>query len=383
MTPTSKKRLIVLFILILVIGIGWIGWYRPSSQPQAQTSEKASAASQGRPALTVDVIKPKLMMMHVKILANGNIEAWQEAVIGAEVNGLAIKEVLVNVGDHVKKGQPLARFNSSTLLADLAQTEANLAEAQAALIEAESNASRARSIQDSGALSKSQIEQYLSNEASAKARVQSAVATVQSQKIKLSQTTLMAPDDGIISQRNATSGQVVSAGTELFRLIRQSRIEWRGEFNAEVINNIKPGMVVSLTLPDQSNVAGKVRMLAPTTDNTTRNTLVYADLPNGKAKPGMFAKGEIALPETEVLAMPYDAIVMRDGFSYLMEVDSTQHIRQRKVQLGSRAGNMVEIVGGINPQASFVASGGAFLADGDLVRVNVSNPTTQQATQSQ
>ena len=122
--------------------------------------------------------------MNNTLNANGNIAAWQESSISAESNGLLLREVSVNIGDHVKRGQVLARFSASTIEADVAQMQANVAEAQATLAEATSNASRARSIQDTGALSKQQIEQYITAETSAKARVNAAQASLKAQSIK-------------------------------------------------------------------------------------------------------------------------------------------------------------------------------------------------------
>ena len=116
-----------------------------------------------RPALTVSVTKPALTALPSTIRANGNIAAWQEAAVGAQVGGLRIAEVRVNVGDHVKKGQVLAVFAQDTVLADLAVQKAQESEAVAALADAEANASRARSLNTSGALSAQQINQYLCN----------------------------------------------------------------------------------------------------------------------------------------------------------------------------------------------------------------------------
>lgn len=363
----------VWIMLALVIAAGVV-WWAESAKHADQAQEMQSAVAEGnaassKTALTVELVQPKLTMMQPTILANGSISAWQEAVIGAEVSGLAIQEVLVNVGDAVKRGQVIARFNASTVQADLAQAQANLAEAQANLNEAEGNAKRAREIQETGALSKQQIDQYLIAEASANARVQSAQAALQAQQIRLKQTVLIAPDSGVISKRDATIGQVVASGLELFRLIRQHRIEWRGEFNSVDIGKVKPGMAVKLTLPDRSEIAGKIRVIAPTADSSTRNTLVYVDIPSEKAKPGMFAKGEIALAASQVHALPYSAIVMRDGFNYLMQVDNTNRVHQLKVQLGNSQGSLVEVRNLPDTQALYVASGGAFLSDGDLVRV--------------
>lgn len=348
----------------LLIGLAWYMW-----RTSHAASENNNQTPTAKPALSVEVIQAQSTMMHGNLIANGNIAAWQEAVIGAEVSGLVLRDVLVNVGDKVRRGQVIARFNDSTIQADLAQAQANLAEAQANLNEAAANAKRAREVEGSGALSQQQVDQYVVAETSANAKVQSAQAALQAQQIRLKQTSVIAPDDGVISKRDATVGQVAAAGTELFRLIRQGRVEWRGEFNSVDISKVMSGMAVTLTLPDGHVVAGKVRMQAPTTDGSTRNTLVYVDVESQQAKPGMFAKGTIALLEKPVTALPYSAIVMRDGFSYLMQVDAKQHIRQLKVRLGQRSGNLVEILDSLDPQARFVASGGAFLAEGDLVHV--------------
>ncbi len=371
MNATQKRKYLRTLLWVIAVGIILVVIQQLVSRNAASTKDSSQSAQPAtvKPALTVEQVTPQLTMMHGTMIANGSVAAWQEAIIGAEVNGLAIQEVLVNVGDQVKRGQVIARFNDSTIQADLAQAQANLAEAKAAMIEAEGNAQRARSIQDSGALSKQQIEQYLSNEATTKARFQSAQAAWNAQNIKRTQTILLAPDSGVISKRDATVGQVVSAGLELFRLIRQGRIEWRGEFNAENIGKIQPGMEVKLTLPDNSQLTGKVRTLAPTADSSTRNTLVYVDIPNQKARPGMFAKGEIQLAAAETYTLPYSAIVMRDGFNFVMQIDSTQHIRQLKVTLGNREGKLVEVLGLPDVHANFVASGGAFLSDGDFVRI--------------
>lgn len=362
----NKKLSIGLLIAAILLGLWWItnGNHKP-----AETKPEAAASQGVKPALTVTIIKPQRTMMNKSIAANGTVAAWQEAIIGTEVSGLALKEVLVNVGDPVKRGQVLARFNDSTIQADLAQAQANMGDAKAAALEAEGNASRARTIQESGALSRQQVEQLLTLEASTQARLQAMQAAVNVQQVRLRQTILSAPDDGVISARAATVGQVAAPGLELFRMIRQGRIEWRGEFNSADIGQVQPGMEVALTLPDNSEIHGKVRTLAPVADSATRNTIVYVDIARNSAKPGMFAKGKLLLAESEAVTLPATAIVMRDGFSYVMQVDATQHIKQAKVQLGARQGALVEVLNLPDENGDYVQSGGAFLAEGDLVRV--------------
>jgi RND family efflux transporter MFP subunit len=307
------------------------------------------------------------------LAANGNVAAWQEAVIGAEIGGYRLVEVLVNVGDAVKKGQLLARIAGDTVAAELAQSRAAAEEAAATLAEAKANAERARQVQASGALSAQQISQFLTAEQTALARLNAAKAKVQADELRLSQTRVLAPDDGVISARTATVGSLAQNGQELFRLIRGGRLEWRAEVTATELARIKPGMVATLQPPGAAagaRVQGKVRIVAPTVDAQTRNALVYVDLPAGSPlRAGMFVRGELQVGAARALTLPQSAVVLRDGFAYVYGVGADNRVAETKVEVGRRVGDRVEITRGITPDMRLVATGAGFLADGDLVRV--------------
>jgi RND family efflux transporter MFP subunit len=166
-------------------------------------------------------------------------------------------------------------------------------------------------------------------------------------------------------------GSVVSAGTELFRLIRQGRLEWRAEVTAADLGRIKVGAPVQVTAASGQLLQGKVRMVAPSLDVQTRNALVYVDLPAqiGSARAGMFAKGEIALGQSQAMTVPQTAVVIRDGFSYVFTLGADQKVVQLKVQTGRLSDDRLEIVSGLKPDARVVTSGGAFLNHGDTVRL--------------
>lgn len=370
MVTLKKYRYVFIFIAILVLVFAWAILSNGKGKKAEQGTSNTTKA-----ALTVNTAQLSQTRLDATVAANGNIAAWQEAVIGAEVNGLMLTEVLVNVGDHVNRGQVLAKFSASTINADIAQAAANLAEAKASALEATGNANRARSIKETGALSAQQVEQYISAEASAKAHVEAAEATLNLQKVKLSQTTVNAPDSGVISSRTATVGAVASPGQELFKLVRQGRLEWRAEMTSADVSKIKIGMPAELTLPDGNKLKGKVRAIAPSIDSQTRNAIVYVDLPNSSAKAGMYARGKFVLANTSALVLPATAVAIKDGFSYVMRVDADTknkgiyHVRQIKVETGRRSGDVVEILNLEDTGASYVASGGAFLADDDIVKV--------------
>lgn len=347
-------------------------------RPVFSHAEKQSAAPTTTSALSVTLIQPQQTELPLKMFANGNIAAWQEAIIGSEANGLRLTNVLVNVGDVVKKGQLLADFSAESIEAELNQAKASLSEAEVQGKETINNAERARTLQNTGAMSNQQIDQYIAAADSAKAKIDVAKAAVAMQQIRLKNTKIYAPDSGIISARSATVGAVVGVGTELFKLIRQSRLEWRAEVTSTDLPSVKTGMQVNVTAADGSSFKGHVRMVSPTVDLQTRNALIYVDLPvNSTAKAGMFAKGEFVLGRFRSLTLPQQALVLRDGFTYVFVVKNgsdpkdrdNKTVRQVKVQTGRRIGNLVEIVSGLEPNQPLVATGGAFLSDRDLVKV--------------
>jgi RND family efflux transporter MFP subunit len=335
----------------------------------------AAKAVASKPALTVSLTQPKSSMLTIKLAANGSVAAWQEASVGAEANGLRVAELHANVGDTVKRGQLLASFAAESVQADVALARAAVAEAQANAAEAAANADRARAVQGSGAISAQQVNQYLTQEQTGKARVESAKAQLDAQLLRLKNTQLLAPDSGVISARMATVGSVVGAGTEMFKLIRQSRLEWRGEVTSNEIGRITPGTAVLVTAPSGTQLKGKVRTLAPTVDAASRNGLVYVDLPAadksaaGSFKPGMYARGEFDLGSSGALTVPQSAVVVRDGFSYVVRIGADNRAAQVKVQTGRVVGDQIEIQSGVKAEDKLVASGASFLSDGDLVKV--------------
>lgn len=368
--PAALAAYAALAIGVLAAGLA-------ATRSDAADDKKPAA----KPALTVSTVQPQQVRLPVKLPANGNITAWQEAIVGAEANGLRLIEVRVNVGDTVRRGQVLATFAPETIRADVAQAKAALSEAEANAADAAANAGRARSLQQTGALSAAQINQYLTAEQTARAKVEAARAAYAAQQVRFTQTQVLAPDNGIISARAATVGAVVGAGTELFRLIRGGRLEWRAEVTSAELGRITAGTTAQVTAASGARLEGRVRMIAPTVDPQTRSGLVYVDvkpLPGqaGGAKAGMFARGEFDLGATPALTVPQSAVVVRDGFSYVYRLGEGDRVAQAKVTTGRVVGNKVEITSGLDVNARVVASGGSFLNDGDLVRVAAAAPGT-------
>ena len=348
------------------------------AKPAASSAKTAlPAASSAKAALTVTLTQARLGTLPIKLLANGNIAAWQEASVATETGGLRVLTLHANVGDTVQRGQLLASFAPDSVQADVALARAGLSEASANALEATANADRARAVQCNGVLSAQQVSLYLTQELTARARVESARAQLDAQLLRLKQTRVLAPDAGIITARSATVGAVLAAGTEMFRLIRQGRLEWRAELTAAELGRVTVGSMALVTAPGGAQLKGRVRMLAPTVDAQTRNALVYVDLPaaalgakaQGAFKPGMFAKGEFELGQSSALTVVQSAVLVRDGFSYVMRVGADNRVSQLKVVTGRVLGDQVEIMAGLQPEDRLVTSGAGFLSEGDVVHV--------------
>ena len=403
--PTAKS---VALIALAALAVAAGAYYFTAGPRQPAAASAAQAAP--KPTLTVTAGLPESTRLPIRLAANGNIAAWQEAIVSAESTGLRLTEVRANVGDVVKAGQVLATFSTDSVQADVAQARASLLEAQAGAADARANAERARSLQSSGALSVQQINQFLTLEKTAQARAEAAQALLGAQQLRGRQTQVRSPDSGIISARTATVGAVVGSGAELFRLIRQGRLEWRAEVTSSELGRIKAGLPVSVVPASGGELRGRVRMIAPSVDPLTRSALVYVDLPAmsaiktgsnapsmdpdgrragppqarpapsggsepreaesvGTAKAGMFARGEFELGATDALTIPQRALVVRDGFNYVYRLGEGNRVSQLKVQTGRLAGERVEVVSGLPPDARIVVNGAGFLNDGDLVRV--------------
>ncbi len=338
-------------------------------------SDSVAQTQAARPALSVSTVTPVRETLAVRLPANGTIAAWDEAPIGTETAGLRLTEMRVAVGDLVKRGDVLAVFSSATLEAELAQTEAAVAEAQAQVSESRDNATRARSLQGTDALSAAQFAQYLSAEQIALARLQGARAQQQVVQARLSQTRILAPDAGIISARLASVGSVPQPGQELFRLIRQGRLEWRAEVTSDELLRIAPGARAQLSLPGGATVNGRVRILGPSVDPQTRNAVVHVDIPSmntvdgARLRPGMFVRGAFLLGEVSTLVVTQSAIAMRDGFSYVFRIEPDQRVTQIRIETGRIAADRVEVTSGLKGGETLVGSGAGFLNDGDQVRV--------------
>ena len=349
--------------LVVVLSLSACG-----DDPQDAARKTAPASSA---ALTVQLAQATQAPLSRTVTVSGTIAAWQEMQLGVELSGVRIADVLVEVGDQVRRGDVLVTLDARTLDSELRMTEAALNEARAGILLARSQLDRGDALKATKLISAADHDQLRAAMVQAEARAQTAAAQHDAAKLRRDFATLRAPDDGVIATRTAEPGSVVMAGAQLLTMIRNGRLEWRAELSEADLLDVRVGAAVEVRQRDGALVQGRVRAVSPALDARTRTGSVHVDLPDpGQLRSGMFAEGRIRVGEVEALTVPVAAVVRRDGYAYVFTMKGKDRVERRRVTLGRIEGDRIEVRSGVQAGERVVSRGGAFLADGDLVRVS-------------
>lgn len=328
--------------------------------------QKQENAPTALSAQAVSVTRVRTQPMQRSVSAAGPVAAWEEMQLGVELNGLRVTRLLVDVGQSVRKGELLLELDHRGLDSDLAQATAALHQAEAGAELARSKYARGQSLVAGHYISAMALDELRAARTQAEAQAGTARALRDAAALRRSYAELRAPDAGLISKRLVQPGQVVGAGSELLRLIRQGRLEWRADLPEAQLAQVQVGQTVVL---DGSGVIGRVRAVTPGVDSTTRTGTAYVDLPApGPVQPGTYVQGHIRIGQGPALVIPTAAVVHRDGHAYAFRVGQGQRVQQVRIDTGSTQGDEVEISSGLKAGDSVVSAGAGFLADGDLVR---------------
>jgi len=382
--PSSTYLFVSLFAVALLAGCqrGESGQARSAPQGDAATQADGPAdAAGGVAALTITTTRVASEQLVRTVPATGSMYPWQEVIIGAEVGGYRVAQVLVDVGSHVARDQPLVRLATEMLEADLASKRAALRSAQAGETNAAAALRRGESVSTSGALSAADLDRLKAEHIAAQARVDTAESDLTTSELRLRYGTVRAPDAGTITSRTVSVGQIAQAGSEMLRLLRQDRVEWRAEVPEAQLSRIKAGQTVEVTGVDGTTLQGRVRTVAPTVQTTNRTGLVYVDITGGNARPGMFARGEIAAGKGPGLLVPVASVVMQDGYSYVFVLKDRNVVERRRVQQVGVNGERLEIADGLTAGEIIAVKGAGFLKDGDTVAVAGAAAPTVSAAQ--
>jgi HlyD family secretion protein len=347
-------------------------------RPSGDRAAPAAATTGTREAvMTVTAAELVSVDLARTLTLNGSIHAWQDVIIAPEVGGYRVAEVFVDVGDTVKRGQKLVELSTALLSAEVATKQAALKQREAELLNTEAGLKRGEALSSMNVLSEADLDRLKSESLAAQARLESARADLQTSQLRLQFSRVTAPDDGVITSRTVTVGQIAQAGTEMLRLLRNGRIEWRGEVPEVRLSSLHAGQSVIVTTPDGTELAGEIRVVAPTISDANRTGLVYVDLAaDPRIRPGMFARGEIEIGRGMGYTVPLQSMVSLDGYSYVFVLRGDSTVERRRVATGAVRGDAIEVIEGIESGEMIVERGAGFLKDGDLV--NVADASTTQ-----
>jgi HlyD family secretion protein len=357
---------------VALVGLTAIGLVSLSAcgRPADDSSSDAATAAAREAVMTVTAEPLERVDLKRTISMTGSVFAWQDVIIAPEVGGYRVAEVLVDVGDRVTKGQQLVELSTALLEAEVATKRATLNQRRAELDNASAALERGQSLAAMNVLSKADLDRLLSEELASRARLESARADLETSELRLKFTSVTASDDGIITSRTVTVGQVAQAGNEMLRLLRDGRIEWRGEAPETRLADLAPGQPVKIITADGKPFSGVVRVVSPTIAAGNRTALVYVDLPaDPRLRPGMFARGEIEIGAGPGFTVPLESVVNADGYSYVFVVNPDNTVTRRRIEAGAVAGESIEVLSGLQAGERIVRKGAGFLKDGDLVKV--------------
>lgn len=347
------------------IGVGVYGVIHTKAEAQQPITQKEKKA-----VLNVNVMNPVYKDIDKNIKVSGTVTAWQESVIGSELTGLRIDKIWVDVGQSVKKGQIIASLNDKSIRADYNQANASVKEAKANLASAKSDADKVRKLEKTEALSSQKITEYYTTEATAQAKLESALASLEIYKIKLDQTQIKAPENGIVSSRSVSVG-TLSTQSEMFKIIASDKIQWKPTMVSNQLLEIKKGQPVEIKTI-KGTVKSTITQISPSIDSTTKQGFAVVDIlekdNHGILLPGMFAEGSILIGKAKAMLVPSSSIILRDGFYYVFVVKNEIALR-KQVETGTIVGDTTEIIKGLDNNDEVVITGANFLNNNDKVKI--------------
>jgi len=334
-----------------------------------EAGKKAAAAAQGA-GQTVTAATAVLINQPRTVTASGTVSAWEEVPVGAETGGLTAIAVYVDEGTYVRQGQLLVKLNDEVLQAQLRQQQAGVASAEANAAREDAALARAEELRGRGFLSQASLDTATANQRSARAQLSAAEAALSETRTRLNQTSIRAPVAGMISSRSVTRGQIIQPGTELFRMVRDGRLELDAEIPEAELRLVRSGMAATIASEQATGATGSVRIVTPEVNAQTRLGIARISLsPGSGLRPGMFARATIDLGPQPAVVVPSDAVIFREGKAGVYTIGARNAVHFNPIITGIRNGTQIQVVSGLEANQQVVVQGAGFLGEGDVVTV--------------
>jgi RND family efflux transporter MFP subunit len=329
------------------------------------TEEKAAGGSRQ----TVTAATVAQTNLRRSVTASGTVSAWEEVPVAAETGGLTAVAVYVDEGSYVRQGQPLVQMNDVLLRAQLRQQQAQVQLAEANVARDDAALNRSQQLKERGFLSQASLDTALANQRASNANLAAARATLAQTQTQLSQATVRAPVAGLVISRSVTKGQIIAAGTELFRMVRDGRLELDAQVPETELAQVRAGQSVIVASSEAGTTTGTVRIVTPEVNANTRLGLARISLsPSAQLRPGMFARADIDVGDQPANTVPTGAVLYRDNKPGVFTLVAEGRVHFQPVVILSRTDTQTAVTG-VNVGAQVIVDGAGFLNEGDRVNV--------------
>jgi membrane fusion protein, multidrug efflux system len=360
--PRPRALTIGTIVLVLIAVIGVVALALGRRGAEAKERQARAVAQDNGPVVRLAPVE--LSNAERTLGIPGEVRAWNQATLYSKVAGF-VREVLVDKGTRVKKGDLLARLESP-------ETDQQVLGARADVQLKNVQAERARKLRPQGFIAQQDLD-------NAESALQVSRATLQQLLALQSYEQVRAPFDGVVTARYVDPGALVAAGTAsnqavqpLFDFADMRTVRVQVYVGQDDAADIHPGSPVSIALPDDPGhpIEAKITRTAQGIDARTRTMLVEVDVPNEPVRlyPGSYVNVKIRFPGKRTPLVPGEALAWRGDAVYVAKLDPESRIRLVRIQPGEDDGRRVQVLSGLQGGEQVVLNPSAELSDGDKVQ---------------
>ena len=377
---SRRKRTRLIIALVLIALALAATWYAFSASKDGAAGDGGAAGGKGEAAVpSITVMVPGRESVQSTISTNGTIAARREMPVGIAGEGGQVVRVLVEPGQWVGAGQPLAVIDRSVQTQQAASLAASIRVAQADADLAQAELTRADALVARGFISKADMDRKRATRDAANARVRVAQAQYAEAQARNGRLNIVAPAAGLVLTRGVEPGQIVGAGSGvLFRMARGGEMELLAQMAEADLQRVRVGTRATITpVGSNLNVEGQVWQVSPVINPDTRQGMVRIAVPYSAAlRPGGFADARLISGTEEAPLLPESAVQSGPEGNYVLIVDNKNTIQRRAIKVGTVTDDGVSIASGLTGNERVVVLAGAFLNVGDKVK-----PVVQKSPQ--
>jgi len=353
-------------VLVIVAVVAYQQYRKKHPTVRGGTSEIVTVGPEG-------IIVAGSTEIRIGPAISGTMTPQETATLRSEISGPVV-QTYVEQGQPVKRGQPLARIDDTSIREALLSAQSAARSARLSLDNATRDAERQQRLEAAGAVAPRDVEAAQRALAAAQATMADAQSRLTAAEQQLSKTTFRAPFNGLVSERPVNAGDVVQPGTAIATVVNPASMRLEGSVPAEQLSSLKIGTPVIFTVNGYGTqtFTGRIDRINPTADPTTRQVRVYVTIPNEKSTlvGGLFADGRVATESRQGIMVPNTAVDERGIAPIVLRIRSDT-VESVPVQLGVRdnASDRVEIRSGVSAGDTLLANAAQGLAPGTRVRI--------------